>query len=274
MKASTRLEPAAIGEIRPTDVVTLTLDRLALHAGVIPTNTSVLPAGLPAIWSFAEVMRRGCQVALDLQPDELQVGLQPARINDLETRRIFLADRLENGAGYAPELAEPSKIKEVLEGILGELTAEYESVAHSDCTESCPDCLRSWDNRRLHGALDWRLALDVAALAAGLPLPTERWLSRRAAPRRRLRSCLPNRCAMPRRACRRAPRHRPRRRQVGGDPRTPALDARATHISTRRKRSRSTSSGPISASRTSPSPTSSCSIASTPSVYQLLHGPE
>ena len=177
-EGATRLEPAAIGEIRPTDVVTLTLDQLALHAGVIPTNTKVLPAGLSAIWSFAEVLRRGCQVALDLQPDEIQVGLQPARLNDLETRRIFLADRLENGAGYAPELAEPSQIKEVLEGILGDLTVEYESVAHSDCTESCPDCLRSWDNRRLHGALDWRLALDVAALAAGLPLPTERWLSR------------------------------------------------------------------------------------------------
>jgi DEAD/DEAH box helicase domain-containing protein len=117
-------------------------------------------------------------VALDLQSDEIQVGLQPTRINDFETRRIFLADRLENGAGYAPELAEPSKMKEVLEGILGELAAEYESDSHGDCTESCPDCLRSWDNRRLHGALDWRLALDVAALAAGLPLPTDRWLSR------------------------------------------------------------------------------------------------
>ena len=174
----TRLEPAAIGEIRPTDVVTLTLDQVALHAGVIPTNTKVIPAGLPAIWSFAEVVRRGCQVALDLQSDEIQVGLQPTRINDFETRRIFLADRLENGAGYAPELAEPSKMKEVLEGILGELAAEYESDSHGDCTESCPDCLRSWDNRRLHGALDWRLALDVAALAAGLPLPTDRWLSR------------------------------------------------------------------------------------------------
>jgi DEAD/DEAH box helicase domain-containing protein len=173
-----RLNPAAIGEIRPTDVVTLTLDGLALHAGVIPTNGRMLPAGLSAIWSFAEVLRRGCLVALDLEPDEIQVGLQPTRINDFETRRIFLADQLENGAGYAPELAEPSNVKSVLEGILGGLADEYESIAHADCTESCPDCLRSWDNRSLHGALDWRLALDVASLAAGLPLPTERWLSR------------------------------------------------------------------------------------------------
>ena len=63
-------------------------------------------------------------------------------------------------------------IKQVLTGILEELADKYEGLQHSNCGESCPDCLRSWDNRRLHGALDWRLALDVAALAAGLPLPT------------------------------------------------------------------------------------------------------
>lgn len=177
-EGSVRLQPAAIGEIRPTDVVALSLDGVALHAGVIPANPRLLPAGLSALWSFAEVFRRGCQVALDLQPDELQVGLQPVSIRDFETRRIFLADRLENGAGYAPELAQTRNVKEVLEGILGQLTAEYESDRHSDCTESCPDCLRSWDNRRLHGALDWRLALDVATLASGGQLQTHRWLSR------------------------------------------------------------------------------------------------
>ena len=42
----------------------------------------------------------------------------------------------------------------------------------------CPDCLRSYDNRRLHGALDWRLALDMLDLAAGEPLKEPRWLSR------------------------------------------------------------------------------------------------
>jgi DEAD/DEAH box helicase domain-containing protein len=177
-EGAARLPSAAIGEIRPTDVVVLTLEGVALHAGVIPTSRRLLPAGIPAMWSFAEVMRRGGQVALDLQPDELQVGLQPANIKDFEVRRVFLADRLENGAGYAPELGRPENIKSVLEGILGPLTAEYENPKHGDCTESCPDCLRSWDNRRLHGALDWRLALDVAALAAGEGLPVQRWFSR------------------------------------------------------------------------------------------------
>lgn len=175
---SVPLDPAAIGEIRPTDVVTLSLENVALHGGVVATARDLVPAGVSAMWSFAEIVRRGCQVALDLAPDELQVGLQPARIGDIETRRVFLADRLDNGAGYAPELSRAANLKAVLAGICGELTDEYEGASHADCAESCPDCLRSWDNRRLHGALDWRLGLDVAALASGADLPTQRWLSR------------------------------------------------------------------------------------------------
>lgn len=174
----TRLSPIAIGDVRPTDVLVLSLDQLALQGGVIPTSRSLLPAGLSAMWSFAEVLRRGCQVALDVEPAELQVGLQPARIRDVRTHRVFVADALENGAGYAPELGRPENLKQLLDDVHADLTARYESDDHAECTESCPDCLRSWDNRRLHGALDWRLALDVATLAAGRPLDTARWLSR------------------------------------------------------------------------------------------------
>lgn len=177
LEGAVPLPAVAIGEVRPTDVVTLTLDGVRLHGGVVATSPYICPAGVSAMWSFAEIFRRGCQVALDLQPDEIQVGLQPTRTGDFETRRIFLADRLENGAGYAPELGRAPQLKQVLEGILDELAPEYEGPRHGDCNESCPDCLRSWDNRRLHGALDWRLALDVATLASGLPLPTHRWFS-------------------------------------------------------------------------------------------------
>jgi DEAD/DEAH box helicase domain-containing protein len=178
LAGATRLTPAAIGDVRPTDVLVLSLDQLALQGQVIPTSRATLPAGLSAMWSFAEVIRRGCQVALDVEPDELQVGLQPARLKDVRTHRIFVADALENGAGYAPELGRSENLKRLLDDIHADLAARYEAADHAECTESCPDCLRSWDNRWLHGALDWRLALDVADLAAGLPLNTSRWLNR------------------------------------------------------------------------------------------------
>ncbi len=130
------------------------------------------------MWSFAEVFRRGCQVALDVQPDELQVGLQPARINGVRTHRVFVADALDNGAGYASEIGRPENLKGILSDVLVDLAARFDDPQHRICTESCPDCLRSYDNRRLHGALDWRLGIDVATLAAGEPLDTHRWLSR------------------------------------------------------------------------------------------------
>ncbi|MGI8521549.1 MAG: DUF1998 domain-containing protein [Actinomycetota bacterium] len=178
MDTGTRLDSIAIGDVRPTDVLVVSLDQLSLQGRVIPTSRKLLPAGLSAMWSFAEVLRRGCQVALDIEPHELQVGLQPARISEVRTHRVFLADSLENGAGYAPELGRSENLNQVLKDILGDLANRYEDDDHGICTESCPDCLRSYDNRWLHGALDWRLALDVASLAAGLPLKLERWLGR------------------------------------------------------------------------------------------------
>jgi DEAD/DEAH box helicase domain-containing protein len=178
IEGATRILPIAIGDVRPTDVLVVTLDRLALQGGVIPSNKFLMPAGMSAIWSFAEILRRGCQVALDVHTDELQVGLQPVRINDVRTHRVFVADALENGAGYATQLGRPENLRRVLADIRGDLAARYESEAHQECSDSCPDCLRSYDNRRLHGALDWRLALDVSDLASGMTLNSARWLDR------------------------------------------------------------------------------------------------
>jgi DEAD/DEAH box helicase domain-containing protein len=92
---------------------------------------------------------------------------------------VFLSDAHENGAGYAAELGSATNIKAVLDAICNQLGPNsFEIPSHSDCSTSCPDCLRSWDNRRLHGLFDWRLALDVAALARGDKLPAARWINR------------------------------------------------------------------------------------------------
>lgn len=130
------------------------------------------------MWSFAEVLRLGCQSELDIDPKELSVGLQPVSVDGAITQRIFVADTLENGAGYAVELGQASIFDRVVKTVLEKLTDRWTGDRHSECDSSCPDCLRSWDNRRLHGALDWRLALDTAGLVAGRPLDTDLWLSR------------------------------------------------------------------------------------------------
>jgi DEAD/DEAH box helicase domain-containing protein len=166
---------AAIGEIRTTDALVLTLDRADVPTGTVAGLRAILPAGPSAFWSFAEALRRACQVALDIDPGELVMGLQPIRTSDTPSFRVFLADALDNGAGYATELGQTEVFKRILDEARLELTHAWESARHKECTASCPDCLRSYDNRRLHGALDWRLALDMLDLASGAPLSESRW---------------------------------------------------------------------------------------------------
>ncbi|HET9894975.1 MAG TPA: DEAD/DEAH box helicase [Streptosporangiaceae bacterium] len=173
------LDAAAIGELRTTDALVVSLDRLDVPAGAVVTARSLLPAGPAAFWSFAEILRSACQVALDIDPQELVMGLQARVVDGNPSARVFLADALDNGAGYAAELGKPGTFARILYQARHELTVAWEAPSHSSfCTVSCPDCLRSYDNRRLHGALDWRLALDMMDLAAGGSLKTDRWLAR------------------------------------------------------------------------------------------------
>ena len=172
----------AIGSVRCTDVLTLTLrsSRIPGPDGTVDTSPDILPMGLSALWSLAELLRIAAGAELDVNPNELQVGLQPWKTNaGIITRRIFIADTLENGAGYARHLGSPKVLVRVVGTIVEEIAGKVESPRHSEaCDSSCPDCLRSYDNRFIHPHLDWRLALDLAHLAKGDALPTERWLSR------------------------------------------------------------------------------------------------
>jgi DEAD/DEAH box helicase domain-containing protein len=182
MEVGDQLPRAAIGEVRRTDVLLVDLDKLAIEGHVVPTRRAELPAGLPALLSFAHVLRRACKAALDINEDELEVGVQPTSRGDILTHRIFIADALSNGAGFAVELGDPAKFGRVLDQVRSSLSVTLESEHHrADCTTSCPRCLRSYDNRQMHWALDWRLALDMIDLAAGQGLSLNRWFSRASA---------------------------------------------------------------------------------------------
>jgi DEAD/DEAH box helicase domain-containing protein len=171
---------AAIGYAKRTDALIVSLEEVDVPgpSGAIAT-TRALPAGLSALWSFGELLRRASAIELDVGPIELQVGLQPHSVNGEVTRRVFLADTLENGAGYCSHLASQETLSRVLNAILIDLRPELEDPQHSNpCDISCPDCLRSFDNRLLHSVLDWRLAIDVTELALGASLNLQRWLRR------------------------------------------------------------------------------------------------
>lgn len=164
----------AIGDVRTTDALLLTVTNVDLPGATVSVGAAC-PSGAAAMHSFAEALRRGFQADLDVDPSELVVGVQPRLMQGRRTLAVYVADALENGAGYAAELGRPERLSAVLDEVRGGLRARWEEHA-GRCDSACPDCLRSWDNRLQHHNLDWRLALDVADLAAGQSLMTGRWL--------------------------------------------------------------------------------------------------
>ena len=168
----TDLRSIAIGEIRVTDVLTVALNTRFAPGGTVPYSKRLVPAGLPAYWSLAEVLRRGAKHLLDIDPSELVFGLYP---NSNGSMSVFMADALDNGAGYAGELGKKENFERLLTDTRHLLTSRWASPEHATCSSSCIDCLRSYDNRSLHGVLDWRLSLDMLDLMAGEELQSRRW---------------------------------------------------------------------------------------------------
>lgn len=164
----------AIGDIQVSDVLVVTPSGLALQTGSVGLHSQ--PAGRAAYHSLAEILRVGAQAALDLDPQELVVGVQPVDSGGDTAAAIFIADALANGAGYAVEMGQPDRFRRLLDAILGDITSRWTSEEHlKSCDSACPDCLRSYDNRRLHAMLDWRLGLDMSELLCGHSLDTSRW---------------------------------------------------------------------------------------------------
>lgn len=179
MQSGTTLPPAAIGEVRRTDVLLLGLEDLALPDGSVATQPALCPAGKGALMSFVELLRNAAKTFLDIDESELEVGLQPSRSGETVTARVFIADTLDNGAGFALELGQPGTLERLMESIRSDIGARLRSDQHSRaCTSSCPGCLRNYENRFQHWALDWRLGLDVVDLALGRPLDVDQWTER------------------------------------------------------------------------------------------------
>ena len=167
-------ESGAIGDVRVTDAFLLQIESEHLVTRSVPVDVGDSTSGEDALVSYAEAVRRAAQDLLSIDIAELVVGLQPRSVDGVRTSAIFVADALENGAGYATELG--NELLGPLLRRIDEMGLEHWSSGdHQSCDSSCPDCLRSWDNRFDHPRLDWRLALDSNDLALGRPLDHARW---------------------------------------------------------------------------------------------------
>jgi DEAD/DEAH box helicase domain-containing protein len=174
----------AIGEIRTTDAMTLefsTNDPELAHVDgelvVADGREYFIAAGVSAFVSFAEAFRNACKIHLAIDAEEFVVGYQKkkAKHPDLSTAQLFLADSHANGAGYSIEISSNKSFSEILVLLETDYEEMWTGSKHSKCTTSCPDCLRSYNNRSSHNLLDWRLALDVVSVVQGGNLRLDLW---------------------------------------------------------------------------------------------------
>ena len=168
-------ETGAIGAVFTTDVLSVALlagDNVGDH-GVLDVRDQ--PSAKPAIASFGEFLKVAAATYLDIDPNELRVGRQRLVVDGCITEHLFMADALENGAGYARRLFDEVRLRELLENYYNSVKSSWESPGHADCDLSCPDCLRNYGNRMSHHLLDWRLSLDMAELVLQIPINEARW---------------------------------------------------------------------------------------------------
>ncbi len=153
----------------------------ALLAGLqaVPPGLDLSPLRTPAraAWlSFGFLLRDAASKQLDVGVGEFKVGVFP-RPNPVVPGQVsgaaFLADSLDNGAGYATHLGQDPV---PLLAQARELAEQYREHADSadGCDSSCYRCLRDHTNAAYHPLLDWRLALDLLDAAAGRPVDLTR----------------------------------------------------------------------------------------------------
>ena len=160
-----RMSPAEAGE-PPAALVCRTLtDFLTIAADAsLPESVLWRPSGVNdarwAAWtSLATLFAQAAARVLNVDRREFDVA---AYYLGQESYGIFIADVLENGAGFAQKLADRATF-ELLLGDIGQSQRDiFERPKHREnCTASCYDCLRNYDNMRLHELLDWRLGLEL-----------------------------------------------------------------------------------------------------------------
>lgn len=154
-------------------------DALLVGLRDVPPGFSLDPRGTEqrAAWiSFGFLLRFAAARMLDVEPGELSVGVYPSGFGTEVKGEAFLADVLENGAGYCTFLGQDENLAALfshVEAFMSELQSH--SNAGDICDSSCYECLRDYRNMPYHPLLDWRLAVDLGSLACNSTLDVDRY---------------------------------------------------------------------------------------------------
>lgn len=160
--------PVGLATLRPTDALVL---RFAAPSPAWSLDPLASPAARAAFLSFGYLLRRAATVGLDIDAEEVEVGLRVVGSGEggARTGELAFTDALENGAGYCRHWGERFReiaLDPLRSGRLFERLFAAGSAHAAECDTSCSDCLRDYRSSHLHPLLDWRLGLDLADLAS------------------------------------------------------------------------------------------------------------
>ena len=161
----------ALGVVKRTDTLLLGPQTSMPGLDLTPFD----PGRRGAWYSLGFLLRAEASRLLDISPAEFNVGYSVRYLNGRTHVSVFLADTLENGAGYCTRLGQPSELETLLGNTDG-FASELSKPPHDECDSSCPDCLRDFTNLIFHPLLDWRLGRDLLDIVLGRDLDTDRWL--------------------------------------------------------------------------------------------------
>ena len=153
----------AIAASRRTDVLTIGLENLPVGLKLSAGELKIKSA-----WaSLGFILKKYATHLLDIGYDELDVGIHTVNKNSDVAYEIFLADTLENGAGYTKWLFD--NLNYFLSGALNDLPnyIKHANSKNQSCDASCYGCLRDYSNARWHPILDWRSGMDLLSLFMG-----------------------------------------------------------------------------------------------------------
>jgi hypothetical protein len=137
--------------------------RLNFSAGSQPYGVAELTDGRRAAWySLAFLLRKVAASELDIEPLELVAGIFAGlAANNDPAPYAFIADTLENGAGFSTHLGRDEVLPTLLDAVETYLARLAEPDHATICSASCYKCLRDYGNMSYHALLDWRLARDL-----------------------------------------------------------------------------------------------------------------
>jgi ATP-dependent helicase YprA (DUF1998 family) len=165
----------ALSATKSTDVLVIGANSDVLPAGISLAPTTAARRG--AWYSLGFLLRGAAARLLDVQTNEIEVGLRAVRKEGVLAAQVFLSDSLANGAGYCTHLGQPDVFADLLsEAEEWARELETHTSAGEPCDSACYDCLKEFRNMHFHGLLDWRLGADLLdILKSGSFDPSKRW---------------------------------------------------------------------------------------------------